>query len=399
MHCSYVKRAYCSIFIGVILAFPSYAETNICHRNGSWFTPENKQFVTSQQLVNTVKDQQVVLLGEQHDIAEHHRWQLQTISEIHALRNDLVLGFEMFPRRVQKALDAWVAGELSEKAFLDQSEWKKVWGYDPELYMPIFHFARINRVPMIALNVDRSVVRTASKKGVNAMSDEERQGISIPAAASTDYLELLANTFGGHSHGQDDSKDDDIKQNPQFLRFVDAQQLWDRAMAEGIAKAAQTESSPLVIGIMGTGHIVERFGVPHQLEDLGIKSAKVLLPGDHDIPCQEITARTADGIFSLPPYEEIAVVEKPKLGVHLMDEDGMVKITKIVDKSIAEISGLQQGDVFISVAGKTVDSVSDIVETVQAMQVGTWLPLEIKRDGKALEIIAKFPQNGNNKVN
>jgi uncharacterized iron-regulated protein len=41
----------------------------------------------------------VVLLGETHDQAEHHRWQLNTIAELFSHRPDMVLGFEMFPRR------------------------------------------------------------------------------------------------------------------------------------------------------------------------------------------------------------------------------------------------------------------------------------------------------------
>ena len=41
----------------------------------------------------------VVLLGETHDSAEHHRWQLQVLAGLHAGRPQLVLALEMFPRR------------------------------------------------------------------------------------------------------------------------------------------------------------------------------------------------------------------------------------------------------------------------------------------------------------
>ena len=66
----------------------------------------------------------------------------------------MVIGFEMFPRRVQPALDRWVAGELTEAEFLQQAEWGKVWSMPAELYLPLFHFARMNRIPMLALNID-----------------------------------------------------------------------------------------------------------------------------------------------------------------------------------------------------------------------------------------------------
>ncbi len=387
------------ILLSTCLTLPVFAETSSCHQESHWFLPEDKHFSSSSELIHELRNQQVVLLGEQHDVAEHHRWQLQTISEIHAVNDNIALGFEMFPRRVQAALDAWVAGKLNEKEFLEQSEWQKVWGYDAQLYMPLFHFARINHIPMVALNIDRSAVRLASKKGVEAMSKEERLGVSLPAKASADYIELLATTFGGHGHGSGETDSEDIKNNAQFLRFVDAQQLWDRAMAEGIANTVLSSSAPLVIGVMGTGHIVERFGVPHQLNDLDVRKVKVLLPGDSTLPCKEVTARTADGIFGLPDYEEITSEVKPRLGVHLLHEDGAVKITKIVDKSIAEDSGLQQDDVFITLAGKHVKTVKDVVDIVQAMQAGTWLPIEINRGGKAMEIIAKFPHTLDKQIN
>jgi uncharacterized iron-regulated protein len=65
----------------------------------------------------------------------------------------MLLGLEMFPRRAQPVLDRWVAGELTEAELLTQTEWSKVWGFDPSLYLPLFEFARMNRVPMVALNV------------------------------------------------------------------------------------------------------------------------------------------------------------------------------------------------------------------------------------------------------
>ena len=122
----------------------------------------------------------VVLLGESHDNAEHHRWQLHTIAALHALQPNLVLGFEMFPRRVQKALDEWVAGELSEEEFLKRSEWNRVWGFDARLYMPIFDFARMHRVPMIALNVDRDLVARVGERGWAGIPEPRARGRERP---------------------------------------------------------------------------------------------------------------------------------------------------------------------------------------------------------------------------
>jgi uncharacterized iron-regulated protein len=41
----------------------------------------------------------------------------------------MVLGFEMFPRRVQPVLDRWSKGELSESDFLREVDWAQIWGF------------------------------------------------------------------------------------------------------------------------------------------------------------------------------------------------------------------------------------------------------------------------------
>jgi uncharacterized iron-regulated protein len=99
----------------------------------------------------TLAKRRVVLLGESHDQAEHHRWQLHTITALFSHRPNMVLGFEMFPRRVQPVLDRWSKGEHSESDFLREVDWAQIWGFAAELYLPLFNFSRIYRLPMLAL--------------------------------------------------------------------------------------------------------------------------------------------------------------------------------------------------------------------------------------------------------
>ncbi len=125
----------------------------------------------------------VVLLGEQHDEDDDHRWQLQVLAALHAQRPDMVIGFEMFPRRAQPVLDDWVAGKLTVRQLLEQSQWDSVWKLPPELYLPLFQFARINRIPMVALNVDRKLTRAIAEKGWDAIPVAEREGVGRAAPA------------------------------------------------------------------------------------------------------------------------------------------------------------------------------------------------------------------------
>jgi uncharacterized iron-regulated protein len=83
-----------------------------CAPVGNWIVPGGGK-ITEAEVIAKAAKRPVVLLGEMHDNAEHHRWQLQTLAALHTARPDMVIGFEMFPRRVQKALDQWVAGDLT----------------------------------------------------------------------------------------------------------------------------------------------------------------------------------------------------------------------------------------------------------------------------------------------
>ena len=140
----------------------------------------------------------------------------------------MVIGFEMFPRRVQDVLDRWVAGELSESEFLQRSHWAEVWGFDAAYYLPLFHFARMHRVPMVALNVERELVRRIGREGLDAVPENEREGVGRPEPASAAYLRELHAVYARHGRGASGGVDD-----PAFQRFVAGQLMWDRAMAEG----------------------------------------------------------------------------------------------------------------------------------------------------------------------
>lgn len=385
-----------SVSMNVVYA-DSLQTHDSCVAPGTWLRMQDRQVLDNSEVIKFLNHQQVVLLGEHHDNADHHRWQLQVIAGMYALHQDLAIGFEMFPREVQPVLDKWVAGELSEAEFLDQSNWYGNWSFDPALYMPIFNFARINHIPMIALNVNRSLFNEVQRKGWDAVPVDQRQGITDPAPPQRDYLEMLAESFVQHhsgpgGHHEKKMNDFSVDEKKAFQHFVEGQQLWDRAMAQGIAAAAtRSKQAPLIVGIMGTGHVMNGFGVPHQLSALGLAKTVVLVPWDEQLSCTDLVPGFAYAVFGL--QTPIAATEKNKehLGVYLEQSDKGMRVMKVVEHSIAEASGIVVGDHIIEVAGKPVNNMSDVVLVVQNMVPGTWLPIAIERKEKRVDIIAKFP--------
>jgi len=369
-----------------VAAAPSQAQqsTTPCGQVGQWLNPDNgvTRPVASATLLERLVKQQVVLLGETHDRADDHRWQLDVLTALHRQRPDITIGFEMFPRRVQAVLDRWVAGELSEAEFLQQAEWNTVWGYDAGLYLPLFRFARQHRLPMLALNVDRSLIQQVGRDGWNAVPQERRQGVGNPEPPREKYRLSLKEVFDSHADLQ--------KDGGRFDYFVEAQSVWDRAMAEGIAKHLGSHPQRLMVGILGAGHIQHGYGVPHQLNALGVDRVSTLLTWPNDRGCATLTAGLADAVFVIPPQPQ-PVIPRPRLGVRLNKADDGVLIEDVRAGSLAESTGLKAGDVVVQAAGRKPGGVEEMIRVVQNQPAGTRLPLQIRRGADLIEIVVRFP--------
>ncbi|MBP6058815.1 MAG: ChaN family lipoprotein [Nitrosomonas sp.] len=365
-----------------------------CVALGSWIIPGAGQ-TTQQEVIARAAKASVVLLGETHVNADHHRWQLQTLVALHAVRPNMVIGFEMFPRRVQPVLDQWVAGKLSEKEFLRAAEWDRVWNTDANLYLPLFHFARMNHIPIRALNIETNLRRQVAEKGFYGVPVEEREGLTHPAEPSQAYVDFLLPIY--KQHDRKDKKTGEADHNdPDFRRFIGGQQLWDRAMAQ-ILQQAVTESTdlekPLVVGVMGTGHVLHGFGVTHQLYDLGVKNVAALLPWDSDKSCKQLVKGVADAVFGVLPHtSESFQPQFQRLGIRYEMGRGGAVVLQVEKNSIAEATKLQDSDVILEMAGLPLKNTEDVIAIVKRQAPGTWLPLKIRRDDQEMEVIAKFPK-------
>ncbi|MEA2119716.1 ChaN family lipoprotein [Halovibrio sp. HP20-50] len=256
-----------------------------CPAPSQWWQAE--QSLTNAELLPTAAQQQVVLLGEQHDDITHHRWQLHTLAGLHALRDEMVIGLEMLPRSAQPALDAWIAGGIDTDTLLAETRWEEVWGFEVSLYMPILEFARMAQIPLIALNIDPALRQRLVNEGWDSVSTEERHGISPPQPASEGYQARLAEVFNQHAMG---SASDALE------RFVQAQLAWDVAMAQRLAEA--TQGGALAVGLMGLGHVAYNEGVAYQLDALGINDTLSLLPWQRR-HCELPDSTLADALYIL----------------------------------------------------------------------------------------------------
>lgn len=356
------------------------APAGACGQPGQWLAPGTGRALAWEPLLASLAGSRAVLLGETHDDAADHRWQLHTLAALHGRRPQMAIGFEMFPRRLQPVLDEWVAGQLGETEFLKRVEWEKVWGFDAQMYLPLFHFARMHRLPMLALNVERSLVSRVEQKGWPNVPEAEREGLSQPAGPSEDYRRELRQVYEHHPGARSEAG---------FARFAEAQTVWDRAMAEAIAAYLKGHPDHLVVGILGAGHVRHGYGIAHQLGDLGIGQVANLGTWDQGQPCSDLVAGLADAVFvkagerSPPP--------PPRLGIAMGPDPRGVRILQVVAGSVAEQAGVKAEDVLTMAAGRDMKDMQDVRTVIQRQAPGTWLPLRVRRGDADVELVARFP--------
>jgi len=244
---------------------------------------KDKKVIDFNQILQNVKDKQIILVGESHDNPEHHKYQLQVIKALYEANMPVAIGLEMFKAESQGALDNWVSGRLSQQEFL--SSYYTNWNIPWPLYKDIFLFARDNKIPMIGLNVPEEITRKVVKKGFSALTDEEVKelppGISCDVDAT--YMEFIKGVYSAHHPGK------------EFISFCEAQMVWDSAMALHTLKFLEKNPGYTVVILAGMVHSWKR-AIPERIKRLnGQYNVSVILPETPDrVERNKITADDAD---------------------------------------------------------------------------------------------------------
>jgi len=104
-----------------------------------------------------------------------------------------------------------------------------------------------------------------------------------------------------------------------------------------------------------------------------------------------LLARIFAGLEATDPGPVPAAEPKPRLGVVIETADKRVRIVRVTKNSVAERAELAKGDVIAAAAGVEVRRNQELIAIIQRQAPGTWLPLKVRRNGRTLDIVAKFP--------
>jgi uncharacterized iron-regulated protein len=221
--------------------------------------------VSLADVVKDLRQSRLIFVGELHTTQSHHNAQLQTIRVLKKAGTPVAIGLEMFRRESQPDLDRWVQGELSEKEF--EQIYYKNWNYPWHLYKDIFLYAREHKIPMIGLNVPPEVTKQVAREGFDSLSPKQRGDLPmVTCRVDPEYLAFIRRSLAMHGHGGLD-----------FIRFCEAQLVWDTAMAWSLLRYLEKNPESTVVVVAGNGHSWKK-GIPAQIRSRSELPFRVILP-------------------------------------------------------------------------------------------------------------------------
>lgn len=212
--------------------------------------------ITFDDVVARTHAADVVVIGEQHDLAVHHELQRRVVAALAAPNVRLTVGFEMLSWGYQSALDRLANGQLDADAFAAEIDWKKAWGFPFELYRPIFQAAVAGQARLLALNAPRELVRAVRQKGIASLSADQVRKLPDLDLGDELHRKWFAGVFASGGHPATASEVD---------AFYVAQVVWDESMADGTARAL-ADGAEQVIVLAGAGHVARGRGIPQRVE-------------------------------------------------------------------------------------------------------------------------------------
>ncbi len=145
------------------------------------------------ELIREVLKSQIVYLGDYHTLRQAQRTVIKILRDVVREERRVILGVEMAHNEDQEHIDAYLAGRLSEKDFLENIQYRKTWNFEWPNYKQIFDFCHKFGIPIIGLNC-------AVCKGDQVLRKRDLVAAKIIASLHLDNPDALIFVFYGDLH-------------------------------------------------------------------------------------------------------------------------------------------------------------------------------------------------------
>ncbi|MDO8804197.1 MAG: ChaN family lipoprotein [Elusimicrobiota bacterium] len=205
-----------------------------------------------------IRGSDVVYVGESHDQANDHLAQLEALKALSEARGgSVVVGFEMLNMTLQPVLDEYASGKITEAEFLRKADWQKEWGFDFNLYKPIFDFIREKELSALALNLPKKIVSRIAMAGLAGLTPAEQKYLPANLHVTTDekYIAYIKESFDGH-----------MSDMFKFENYLAAMSAWNETMGARLADFINSNPGFAGLAVAGSGHIIYNAGIPASLK-------------------------------------------------------------------------------------------------------------------------------------
>jgi uncharacterized iron-regulated protein len=209
--------------------------------------------------VQAVAQAQIVAIGEEHYHPDIQAFELRLLQALAQHRpQHVVLAMEFLERDMQPAVDAYLSGN-SDAATL-HAQIKATPAFI-QYYFPLVQYVRQAGIPLLAMNVPRSLARRVTKEGLQTVAESllppERTYLAatflpITPQYRTYFLQAVA---AAHPLPEE-----------QHERFVEAAHLKDDTMAESLAAFLERAPDVTVLAIAGRFHFDYGLAIPALLQ-------------------------------------------------------------------------------------------------------------------------------------
>ncbi|NIP50346.1 MAG: hypothetical protein GWN55_12445, partial [Phycisphaerae bacterium] len=210
-------------------------------------------------------------------------------------------------------------------------------------YRNLLNFARDNKIPIVGLNVPKTLRRQVSMTKLEELDEDTRA--RLPEMDFNDnYQKAMATAiFADHGNSQ--------KMLDSFLRV---QTLWDESMAESIVRHLQDKGpDQRMVVIAGGNHVRYGFGIPRRVYRR-MPTSYVLVGIKELVVPEEKKGKLMNVVmpeFPMVPYDYVTYTEyetlpgeRVKLGVRFKEADGRIMVEAVVPGSAADKAGIKEKD-------------------------------------------------------
>ena len=243
---------------------------------GTIWSAREKRRIGRDELIDALAKSPIVLLGEVHDNADHHRLRASLIGTLASRRKSAQAGaragegtpaivgpavvFEHIRANQQPLVDAYVSllRETPEEAaagLMTQLQWERS-GWPPAaLFAPLFEEAFRHRLPILGGNTPTELIRKVGRGGLTALADEERNRLGLDVLLESPLQQALVAEIEASHCG--------LLPESAFLPMALAQQYRDAQLADTLLTALENHGAAILVA--GNGHVRADRGVPWRL--------------------------------------------------------------------------------------------------------------------------------------